>query len=260
MKLGLYDAGLGGISVLNAVYSEFPFLDYIFLADNHHFPYYPKTHQQLDEIALRNCEFLIKLGCEIVIIACNTSTVTSLGVVQKMYPTITIIGTTPPIKRAAEATKTGHFGVLSTPKTQNSQPLKNQIGKYAPNLIVHNLASPRLSLLIETGSIDNAEIMQEMRCCLEPVLKDDQVDVLAIGCTHYSLVKSAMKRVFPRDIQIIHSSEDITEQVRNSIKARIRDQKNKGEKQYYTSGNPENLNRTCQTLFEDVEFHPARDW
>lgn len=260
MKIGLYDAGIGGITILNAIRQQLPFRDFIYLADNYNFPYHPKTKQQLDQIAQHNCAYLIKLGCDIVIIACNTSTVTSLSYVQEKFPQVSIIGTTPPIQRASQRTKNGHIAVLSTPKTQKSAHLKSTINKFASKLSVHNLLSAKLSLLIEEGEIDSSAIMHELIFCLTPVLEDSLVDVLALGCTHYPLVTPMIEKLLPRQIDIIDSSTEILEQVTKTLGTEVDQQNDKGKALFFTTGDPAKLNQVTEKIFaHHLDFNLA-EW
>ena len=259
MKIGLYDAGFGGISILNSLRKEFPDYEYRYLADTRNFPYYLKTRQQLDELSLKNCEFLIDMGCDVVVIACNTSTVVSLAYVRQKCPHKKIIGITPPLRRAAGLTKTGHIAVLSTPKTKNSAHVKMLIDQYGSDLVIHNLSSENLSILVEAGKTTGPEITKELRKDLESVRKDNKVDVLALGCTHYPFASTAMKEVIARDIQIIDSSADTIEQIHEMAKLNEENPRKDGSVQYFTSGNPAKLNQIAKRLFDEVSFTKIPD-
>ena len=133
---------------------------------------------------------------------------------------------------------------------------KDLINKYASKLSIYNLSSAELSLLIEQGALNSPLIIKELALSLEPALKNHRVDVLALGCTHYSLVMPAIKKVIAPDIQIIDSSMVIIKQIKEILKSKTINQKNKGKSLYFTTGNTTAINKISNSLFNNrLVFH-----
>lgn len=248
MKVGLFDAGVGGFSILRSLETTFPSLDYVYLADRKNFPYYEKSKKSLQEIAKVNTRFLLHHGCDTVVVACNTATVNAIDTLKKHFSETNIIGVYPPIRKSVEMTKTGHIAVLSTPATQKSEYLTRLIDTHAKKYTVYNLSSPYLSLFIEAGHISSQKLLAELSLRLEPVQKHDLIDVLALGCTHYPFVALQMKKMLSPKVHIVDSANDVVDKVRYLMSPSREKELSVGEVCFYSTDNSAAVATTAGVL------------
>ncbi len=209
-KIGLFDSGIGGISVLLELKNKFPNEEYIYYADYKNNPYGEKSKEELISIGKTIIDKLINNGCYIIIIACNTMTLAGLEEFKKAYPNILFIGTIPPIKEAFD-TKSNNILLMATPFTLNSQHVKNNISLNMNNnqrIIFAN--TPKLAPLIET--YDYESIYNYLKSVL---LEYNNIDLIVLGCTHYSLIKNVIRRII--NVEIIDSSMYIYEILNKTI-------------------------------------------
>ena len=224
-KIGIFDSGMGGTTIFNAIRKLLPDKEYLYIADSKNCPYGEKSDEELRKIVTKNTETLINWGAEVIVIACNTATVKCIDYLREIYPEITFIGTEPAIKLA---TKSGakNILVLATPGTVQSErahKLLEENQKKDQNITL--LSCPGLADTIEdTLKFDNdyhplplteaekAKINQKLSELLNGV--DKNQDIVVLGCTHYSLIKPEIQNFFPSST-LIDGSEGVANQVKN---------------------------------------------
>ena len=195
-KIGVFDSGLGGLSILKELIKLLPNEDYLFYEDSINNPYGQKSETELLKIVDNVVKILLKEDCKIIVIACNTATTCCLKKLREMYPDVIFVGTVPAIKVAYDNNYKNTI-ILSTPYTMQSSRVEELIHDYHrddQNII--NISGENLANLIELDKKD--EIME----LLNRVLGEykDKADSLILGCTHYSLIKDEIRSVLPNTV------------------------------------------------------------
>ena len=174
--IGVFDSGLGGLSVLGALAEVCPAADLIYAADTAHVPYGNKTPEQIRARVLAMGQALINEGCTTLVVACNTATAEAIEALRAEHPDIPIVGVEPGIKPAALNTKTGKIAVLATAATAKSQRLADLIGRHAPNKIIHVIPCHGWATEVETLNLDAPSIVEDIQSHLLPLI-DQGVDL-----------------------------------------------------------------------------------
>jgi len=247
--IGIFDSGVGGLTILLEVKKLLPLENFIFVADQGNVPYGGKTKKQLQVYADKIMAFLIQKNVKAVIIACNTSTVYTIDFLRKKY-NVPIIGTVPVVKTLAKITKTNKTAVFSTPATAKSPYLRKLIKKFADDVTVYRIGGTGLEELIETGELDSKVIDRILHKSLEPLLKK-QVDAIALGCTHYPFLRAKIQKIVGKNVQVVDSGGAVSRRT----KAILENNKILGDKRredfYYTTGNKEKFARAIKLLLKE---------
>ncbi|TRZ78409.1 glutamate racemase [bacterium] len=214
-KIGIFDSGLGGLTILKEVVKLMPYYEYIYLGDNKNTPYGDKTQNEIFKLTLAGVEWLFKNGSEIVILACNTSSANALSRIQQeilpiKYPDKKVLGIIiPTIEEIEKFSKSGHIGVLATKATVKSEIYEFEMQKYNSQIKIISQAGGNLANLIELNS-NKSELLEEIkRVTSELIAKNDLIDTVILGCTHYALIAKEITQVLPKDIHIISQGEII---------------------------------------------------
>ena len=219
MRIGVFDSGYGGLTILDAIRRELPQYDYLYLGDNARAPYGTHSFDVIYRYTLQAVKYLFDHDCALVILACNTASAKALRTIQqKDLPLINdkmvnVLGVIRPTVEAVPAiTKTGHVGILATPATVSSESYVLELQKIFQNLEISQQACPLWVPLIENGEHLNPGADYFVDLYLRQILeKDPQIDTLILGCTHYPLllpkiaqwIKNNGKRFAAGDIQVI---------------------------------------------------------
>lgn len=238
--IGIFDSGLGGLTVVKAVLEHMPNENIIYLGDSLNVPYGEKTSGQITEFVFKNTEFLLRHGVKAIAIACNTADATSKGKLMQCYslPIIGVIG--PASHKAAELTKNKKVGVIATSTAVNSGAYERTVKSYLSDCEVFSVAAPKLVPLVEAGKIhkEDTEMTDALKSYLIP-LKQKGIDTLILGCTHYPLVYELVKDILP-DINIVSSGTSslgtLREKLRND--RLLNTSGKKGEVRFYVTGEP----------------------
>ncbi len=212
LKIGVFDSGLGGLTVVHAMTKVIKGADIFYVADTKNAPYGEKTPQQILQFSLNITQYLIDTHkIDALILACNTATSAAIEQLRESYPSLIIIGTEPGIKPAIEQTKTGKIGVLATPATlQGSkyQKLVNALSQHK-SITIYEQACHGLVEQIEKGEIDSLETNALLEKWLSP-MRENGVDTIVLGCTHYPLICQNIENIMQHDIKLIHTGEAIS--------------------------------------------------
>lgn len=228
--IGLLDSGVGGLTIWQEIVKKLPNESTIYIADSKNCPYGIKTAEEIYNLAKRLVAFLATQNVKLIVIACNTITVSCLDKLREEFKDVPIIGTVPVIKTAAEKTKKGKIGILSTVQTSKSRYQKDLIKKFAKDLEVLNIGTDKLVPLIEKG--------KNVDSILPQILKPfEKIDVLALGCTHFPLIKDKIQKILGSKVLILDSGAAIARQVRRVLKHnKILTGNKKFKRYFYTTG------------------------
>lgn len=204
--IGVFDSGLGGISVLNHLTSIMPNEQFIYVADSAYCPYGTKPVEYIQQRALRIVDWLLQKKVKLVVVACNTATAAAIGFLRKWY-NIPFVGMEPAIKPAASLTKTNVVGVLATQNTFNGELFKETRQKYATHIQTIIQVGHGLVEIVENDRIDSPEALSLVSQYTAPMVSAN-ADYIVLGCTHYPFLQDIIKQVAP-SLNIIDPAEPV---------------------------------------------------
>ena len=205
--IGIFDSGLGGLTVARAIYDRLPGESTIYFGDTARVPYGPKSPDTVRRYSLEILHWLVGQGVKLVVVACNTSTAHALTVLREQSP-VPVIGVIEPGARAAvAATGGGPVGVIGTAGTIASNAYHRAIQAIAPTLRVAQVACPLLVPLVEEGWFDHPATALVAAEYLRPLVLQ-RIDVLVLGCTHYPLLKPLLSQVMGEGVRLIDSADE----------------------------------------------------
>ena len=210
--IGIFDSGVGGLSIWNEIDQLLPMESTIYLSDSKHAPYGPKGQEIITKLSIKNTEWLINQGCKLIVVACNTATTNAIDALRKNYP-IPFIGIEPAIKPAALESKSEAIGVLATKGTLSSQLFHETSQLYSSDLLVVEQIGNGIVELIENGALYSNEMKCLLQKYLEPML-EAKIDCLVLGCTHYHFLTPILKELLPPHVKIIDSGKAVARQTK----------------------------------------------
>ena len=238
-SIGLFDSGIGGISILNSLVTKLPDENFIYLSDNKNCPYGDKSQEEITILSIKNSKKLIELNCKIIIVACNTATTNCIEFLRKKI-SIPIIGVEPGVKPALLNTKSKNIGVLATKNTLTSELFnKTANNNLKNNIKIHEQIGYELVNEIEKGVSNNKPLKQYLRKYLKPMLENN-IDYLVLGCTHYHFLINEIRELINKNITIVDTISPITNRVVNILNRLKIETKNisKGKVYVFYNGNP----------------------
>ena len=216
--IGIFDSGIGGISILEKLKHLLPNENFIYLADNRNCPYGSKSKKEIISLSNKNCEKLIELNCKIIIIACNTSTTNSIKKLREIIA-IPIIGIEPGLKPAIHYTETKNIGILATEKTLGSKLFFETLNQNRiDDIHIHEQIGYELVNLIEEDSHSKQNLQKILEKYLAPMI-NKKIDCLLLGCTHYNHIKDIIEEIIPVDIKIVDTIAPVNKRVLNILKS-----------------------------------------
>ncbi|MBE7049860.1 MAG: glutamate racemase [Ruminococcaceae bacterium] len=202
--IGVFDSGLGGISVLKELSRLMPSENYIYFGDTKNAPYGDKTDEEIRELSEKCLEFLVSKGVKAIVIACNTATSVSADYLRKKYD-IPIVGIEPALKPAASNHPDGNILIMATPVTLKKDKFASLNAKYGNNAKITPLPCPGLAEIIEKGCIDKDEIKTYLKNLFKPY-ESKKISAIVLGCTHYPHIENEIRESFDYDVKIYDGS------------------------------------------------------
>ena len=222
--IGVFDSGYGGLTILQDIKKQLPEYDFLYLGDNARAPYGTRSFDLVYEFTLEAVTELFNRGCELVILACNTSSAKALRSIQqndleKIGSNKRVLGVIrPSTERIGELTKSNSVGILATEGTVSSNSYVLEVNKYSPQTKIHQQACPMWVPLIESNKHNSAAGRAFIREDVETLLKQDPVmDVIVLGCTHYPIVKNYIQSIVPAHINIVSQGSIVAESLRDYL-------------------------------------------
>ena len=245
--IGIFDSGLGGLSVLRYAQERFPNEAFVYLADQHRAPYGDRSRDEIFTYTNIAVNRLLELDVKGVVIACNTASDVALDRMRELHPDLPFVGIEPAVKPAVASSRNGIVGVLATTGTVTGSRLRSLISKYAGASTVLTQACPGLVELIEDGLGDSEHAEALLREYVTPLIAAG-VDTLVIGCTHYSFVADRIGEIAGPTVTIIDPADAVAKQIGRAISI----DGTAGATRYETSGDAARMRRQLQEMF-DVE-------
>jgi glutamate racemase len=210
--IGVFDSGVGGLTVLHECLVNLPQEDYVYLGDTANFPYGSKDLDEVRRLAFAATQALVGMGVKLIVVACNSATAVALSQLQASFST-PIVGVVMPGARAAvQATRARRIGIMATEATVRSNAYQKALQSLDAGLEVSAVACPRLAPLIQNGDVFSEEVEEAAREYVRP-LKEAQVDTVILGCTHYPLIARMLRRLLGPHVALIDSAQEIAREV-----------------------------------------------
>jgi glutamate racemase len=250
--IGIFDSGVGGLSVLREIRKQMPDADLIYFGDQGHVPYGPRPLEEVRAFSVEITRFLLAQGADVIVVACNTASAAALHYLRKTFPDILFVGMEPAVKPAAEHTRTGVVGVLATPATFQGALYASVVERFAQGVIVLQDTCPGLVLEIEQGNLEGAETRAILEKALRPMI-DQQIDTVVLGCTHYPFVIPLIEEIVGDQVRVIDPAPAVAKQsarLIESINDRNEDRVS-GKITFYTTGESSAFEKILSRLIRD---------
>ena len=237
--IGIFDSGAGGLSVWKEINLLMPFESTLYISDAKYAPYGSKGADAILERSIVNTETLLSKGAKIIIVACNTATTNAISYLRKQYK-IPFVGVEPAIKPASLTSTTNSIGVLATKGTLSSSLFHETSKQYSRGKNLIEQQGTGIVELIESGQLHSYEMKKLITKYLTP-MKNNNIDCLVLGCTHYNFLKPILKKLLSKDVTVIDSCAAIACQTKRVLKKSklLNKKKTKVKHEFYTNGSKE---------------------
>ncbi|MDN3922998.1 glutamate racemase [Roseateles violae] len=242
--LGVFDSGVGGLTVLRELRRQLPAVPLRYVADTAHAPYGQRSSAFITERSLAIGQHLIDHGARLLVVACNTATAHAIHAMRQRWPGLPIVGTEPGIKPAVAASHGGRIGVLATPATIASARYQALLARHAGAAQIFSQPCPGLADLIETGELESAALRELLATLCAP-LRAAGVDTVLMGCTHYPLIQPLLEAELGPTVQLLNIEAAVAQQAAR-LWAGLDLPAAAGRLDLETSGDPEELTRFVQ--------------
>ncbi len=246
--IGVFDSGVGGLTILKALHRELPHENLIYFGDTANVPYGGKSKRAVTRLSLAVAQFLENSGVKLVVVACNTASAQALPTLRKrlQVPVVGVIA--PGAERAVSATLSKRIAVLGTQGTVESKAYVKEIHKRLPDATVFQQACPLFVPLAEEGFADKPAAELIAREYLAPVIKNN-ADTVILGCTHYPILKNLIARIMGPDVQLVDSADTLARAVHQFLQEKkLAALTGKGSVKLYASDAPDKFTRSAQKL------------
>lgn len=259
--IGIFDSGVGGLTVARAIMQQIPGYDIVYFGDTARTPYGTKSSETVIGYTINNIEFLLSRGAKLIVIACNTASSVATAPVLKQFSVPIFEVITPAVELAVQTSKNLKFGIIGTRATIASGIYETKIIDNQPQARVYSVACPLLVPLVEEGWLDKAETAMIVKKYLQP-LKTRQIDTLILGCTHYPLLKKVIQRKIGKRVHLIDSSISVSNSVKAFLAANSQIDRQLGQNEHLTlfvSDVTDQFKKIAQmTLKTNITFESVR--
>lgn len=235
--IGVFDSGVGGLSVLRAMRALMPAENVIFFGDQGHVPYGPRPLEEVRAFSEGITRWLLDEGAKLIVVACNTASAAALTYLRETFPAVKFVGMEPAVKPAAEWSRSRVVGVLATPATFQGALYASVVERFANGVDILQNTCPGLVQEIEKGNLEGEETRRILESALLPML-EKKVDTVVLGCTHYPFVIPLIKRIVGESVRVIDPAPSVARQAERLLEANgTRNlSTRRGRVQFYTSG------------------------
>ncbi len=213
--IGVFDSGVGGISVLRQLVKLLPEENFLYFGDSANAPYGTKTKEQVRALSFAVAEKLLSRGLKALVVACNTATSAAIGELRAAYPELIVVGIEPALKPAADRFPGGSIGVMATPMTLREEKFSALMGRFSQGCTIYKLPAPGLVELIEGGQADSAETHALLQALLGPYR--GRLDALVLGCTHYPFAARAIQNILGEQTLLLDGGEGTARETRRRL-------------------------------------------
>jgi glutamate racemase len=259
--IGIFDSGVGGLSVLREIRRQFPHEDLIFIADQRHVPYGSRSLKEVRSFSETISRYLLARGAKLIVVACNTASAAALYHLRETFPEVPFVGMEPAVKPAAEQTQSGVVAVLATPATFQGKLYASVVERFANGVTVLQDTCPGLVGQIEKGNLDTTDTRVILGKALIPMLGQG-IDQVVMGCTHYPFVIPLIQEIVGPDVKVIDPAPAVARQVGRVLDARglQTTESAPGRVQFRTSSDPAQLEALLPSLIGEQGSVTTLHW
>ncbi len=235
--IGVFDSGVGGLSVLRSIREQMPNENIIYFGDQGHVPYGPRSMEQIQKFSEGITRFLLNHNSKIIVVACNTASAAALKYLRETFSHVQFVGMEPAVKPAAEKTQTGKVGVLATPATFQGALYASVVERFGAGVELFQHTCPGLVGQIEKGGLDSISTRRILEDALTPMLEKN-IDTVVLGCTHYPFVIPLIQEIVGKHVRVIDPAPAVSRQVRRLLEANglVNELGKTGSAEFFTSG------------------------
>lgn len=236
-SIGIFDSGIGGLSVYKELKQLMPNESFVYIADSNNAPYGEKLDDDIKRLSFINTQFLVDKGVKLVVVACNTATTAAIKALRKSFH-IPFVGIEPAIKPAAEQSARKKVGILATKGTLNSSLFNETYQRFGQDIELTTQVGSGLVQLIENGKMCSDEMTTLLQEYLQPMI-ESEVDHLVLGCTHYPFLKDQIQALTPKKIELVDSGKAVAKQTLRLLEQyRLKNQSTKTQSDsFFINGN-----------------------
>ena len=216
VPIGVFDSGVGGLSVLRAIRQQMPQQPVVYLADQAHVPYGPRSLEEVRAFSEEITRFLYAQGARLIVVACNAASAAALHHLRRLFPEVPFVGMEPAVKPAAEQTRTGVVGVLATPATFQGELYASVVERFAQGVRLLQDTCPGLVKQIEAGQLYSPSTRAILERALLPMLAEN-IDTIVLGCTHYPFVIPLIQEIAGPGVRVIDPAPAVARQANRLI-------------------------------------------
>lgn len=216
--IGIFDSGIGGLTVLRAIHQLMPDEPLLYLADQAHVPYGPRRLEEVRHFSEVITRYLLDQGARLIVVACNTASAAALKYLRSIFPDVPFVGMEPAVKPAAEHTRSGVVGVLATPATFQGELYASVVERFSQGVKLLQHTCPGLVAQIESGALESIETRRILEEALRPMLKQG-IDTVVLGCTHYPFVIPLIQQIAGQGVRVIDPAPAVARQVQRLLVA-----------------------------------------
>ncbi len=237
--VGLFDSGVGGLSVWRELVAQLPNENTLYFADQAHIPYGPRPMEEIGAFSRAIVRFLLERDCKLIVVACNTASAATLQALRQQFPHVPFVGMEPAVKPAVEQTRTRTVGVLATPATFQGKLFASVVERFAAGVELVNQVCPGLVEQVEAGRLDTPDTLALLQRYVSPLLEAG-ADTIVLACTHYPFLASTIRQMVGPEVHVIDPSPAIARQVKRVLEQRglLAPANQVGRHLFYTTGHP----------------------
>jgi glutamate racemase len=242
LPIGLFDSGVGGLSVLRAIRQQMPAQPVIYFGDQAHVPYGVRSLEEVRAFSTAVTRFLLQQGAGLIVVACNTASAAALHPLRQAFPGVPFVGMEPAVKPAAETTQRGVVGVLATPATFQGQLYASVVERFAQGVTIFQDTCPGLVAEIEKGNLGGAETRAILERALQPMIAAG-IDTVVMGCTHYPFVIPLIEDISGPSVRVIDPAPAVARQAGRLLAQRgwLAEGNVPARTRFITSGDPQTM-------------------
>jgi glutamate racemase len=255
--IGVFDSGVGGLSVVRALRTQLPDQPLVYVADQAHVPYGPRSLEEVRAFSEEITRFLLAQGASLVVVACNTASAAALHHLRATFPEMPFVGMEPAVKPAAEQTRSGVVGVLATPATFQGALYASVVERFAKGVRVLQDTCPGLVKEIEAGRMQGAVARRILKKALLPMLAQG-LDTVVLGCTHYPFVIPLIKEITGPAVRVIDPAPAVARQAARLLAGEMASGDRTQPDQFWTTGDESLFLEQVRVLLGDDEARAGK--
>ena len=259
--IGIFDSGIGGLSVLRAIRAQMPAENILYFGDQGHIPYGPRPMEQIRDFSEVITNFLLERNAKIIVVACNTASAAALKYLREKFPNVQFVGMEPAVKPAAETTQTGRVGVLATPATFQGELYASVVERFANGVELFQNTCNGLVQQIEQGNLSGDETRKILEDALHSMIEKN-IDTVVLGCTHYPFVIPLIQEIVGDKVRVIDPAPSVAKQAHRLLEAggMMNESESKGKIKLFTSGDPNMLESQLPLLLGESGEVERVEW